>query len=87
MNCLKTFPILEYNGYTVANKGRERDLDFEGVDVFNLGNNGGGTVNTFSAGFRYKFSEHVQLGTAYEWSVGRQDLLDYRVQTDLVISF
>ena len=81
------FPMLEYNGYTVANKGRKRSLDFEGVDVFNLGNNGGGTVNTFAAGFRYRFTKNVQLGAAYEWSVGRQDLIDYRVQTDLVVSF
>lgn len=81
------YPTFEYNGYTVANKGRERELDFEGGDVFNLGNNGGGTVNTFAPGFRVKFNEHVQWGAAYEFSVGRQDLTDYRLQTDLVISF
>lgn len=81
------FPTFEYNGYTVANKGRYRSLDFEGVDVFNLGNNGGGTVNTFAPGFRYRFNDHVQFGSAFEFSVGRQDLTDYRVQTDMVISF
>lgn len=82
------FPTFEYNGYTVANKGRERGgLDFEGVDVFNLGNNGGGTVNTFAPGFRYRFCDHVMLGTAFEFSAGRHDLIDYRVQTDLVVYF
>ncbi len=81
------FPTFEYNGYTVANKGREREMDFEGGDVFNLGNNGGSTVNTFAPGFRYKFNDHFQFGSAFEFSVGRQDLTDYRVQTDVVISF
>lgn len=80
------FPTFEYNGYTVANKGRERALDFEGVDVFNLGNNGGGTVNTLAAGFRYRFNDNVQFGTAWEWSVGRADLIEYRYQFDFVIS-
>lgn len=82
----KLFPTLEFNGYTVANKGRKRELDFEGVDVFNLGNNGGGTVLSLATGFRYQFSQHVQFGTAWEWSVGRGDLMDYRYQCDLVIS-
>ncbi len=85
--CKNFFPTFEYNGYTVANKGRERELDFEGVDVFNLGNDGGGTVNSFGPGFRIKFNDHVQLGAAFEFSVGRQDLMDYRVQTDLVITY
>lgn len=80
------FPTFEFNGYTVANKGRERALNFEGVDVFNLGNDGGGTVLTFAPGFRYKINSHVQVGTAYEFSVGRHDLIDYRVQADMVIS-
>lgn len=83
----KFFPTFEFNGYTVANRGRKRDLNFEGGDVFNLGNNGGGTVLTMAAGFRYQFTEHVQLGTAWEWSVGRADLMDYRYQCDLVIAF
>lgn len=81
------FPTFEYNGYTVANRGRNRKLDFEGGDVFNLGNDGGGTVNTFAPGFRYRFNDHVQFGSAFEFSVGRQDLTDYRVITDLVISY
>lgn len=81
------FPTFEYNGYTVANKGRERALDFEGGDVFNLGNNGGGTVNSFAPGFRFKFNDHVQVGSAFEFTVGRQDLTDYRVQADMVISY
>lgn len=82
------FPLFEYNGYTVANSGSERQLDFEGVDVFNLGNDGGGTVSTFAAGFRYQFTDNVQVGTAWEWSVGRrEDLMKYRYQLDFVISF
>lgn len=81
------FPVFEYNGYTVANKGRERALDFEGVDVFNLGNNGGGTVSTMAAGFRYRFNSHLQFGTAWEWVVGgREDLIDWRYQFDFVLS-
>lgn len=82
----KFFPTFEFNGYTVANKGRKRALDFEGVDVFNLGNNGGGTVLTFAPGFRYKFNKHVQMGTAWEFSAGRHDLIEYRYQVDCVIS-
>lgn len=81
------FPTFEYNGYTVANRGRNRKLDFEGVDVFNLGNDGGGTVNTFAPGFRYKFNDHVQFGSAFEFGVGRTDLIDYRYIADLVISY
>lgn len=82
------FAVLEYNGYSVLNHGRERQLNFEGVDVFNLGNTGGGTVQTIAAGGRYRLTEHWQIGTAGEWHISsRSDLFDWRYQVDLIWTF
>jgi hypothetical protein len=82
------FPLIELNGFSVVDHARRSPFDFEGVDLVNFGSTGGGTVVTAAAGARYRFNQHVQLGAAYEKSItSREDILDWRVYFDLVITY
>ena len=48
---------------------------------------GGGRVS-LATGLRYKFTEHFQLGTAFEWPLtSRKDLTDFRFTFDLIFRY
>jgi hypothetical protein len=84
------YPLIELNWTHYAKNGSVRDIDFEGLDLFNLGAmqvNGHDTL-TLAGGFRYKFSEYVQLGTGIEFPVaGKKDLLNFRWTIDMIFRY
>jgi hypothetical protein len=82
------FPLFEMNGFTVVQSGKRTPLNVEGVDLVNFGSTRGGTVVTAAFGARYRFTDHIILGAAYERPVtNREDLLGWRVYVDLVLSY
>ncbi len=83
----KFYPLIELNYLHYTRGGRVRDIGFEGADLFNFGSRGvaGSTDLTMAAGFRYKFTEHVQTGLAAEFPLtGGTDLLDFRLTVDFI---
>ena len=78
----------EFNGFTVTDEGTRTPVDFEGIDVVNFGATSSGTVATIAAGARYRFNDNVQIGVGYETPItDREDIMDWRVYVDLVLSF
>ena len=84
----KLFPLLELNGFTTIDKGERTVGDFEGVDLIHFGSTDSGTVITLAGGLRFRANEHIQLGLGYETPItDREDILNWRVYVDLVLSF
>jgi len=84
------FGIVEFNMMSAADEGDRTDAavvgSFEGIDLVNFGNTDPGTVISAGFGARYRISDHVLFGVAYELPLGgRKDIMDYRVTTDLII--
>jgi len=97
------FLVMETNMIASADEGsrtvaRRNDADAtpiklseiktsEGNDLVNLGSDDPGTVITYAAGARYRFSDHFLLGFGYEVPLlqGRKDMLDYRFMFDAVL--
>ena len=81
------YPMLELSWFHYTSDGLERPFfPFEGRDLANLGGRAGGSdIVTIAPGFRYKFSESLQIGVAGEFSmVGSKDLLNFRATVDLI---
>jgi hypothetical protein len=83
------FPMIEINGITTLSDGTRTGVEsFEGNDIVNFGSTSSGTVVTLAGGARYKFNNHFQMGAGYEHGIsGQKDLVDWRTNVDLVISF
>ena len=82
------FPLVELNGYTPINEANATPFAFEGYDVVSIGGNDLSTVISFAVGSRYKISDHVMAGIAYETPLtGRQDLLNWRLTADLIFYY
>jgi hypothetical protein len=89
-NLRKIYPLWELNYFHYSAAGNARPLDFEGRDLINFGSTGVGGHNTVSmaVGARYKISEVIQFGGAFEFPVsGNRDLLDYRVTLDMIYRY
>jgi hypothetical protein len=84
------YPFVELNYFHYTNSGTAEPIDFEGRDLYNFGAIGVGGHNSFSTavGVRFKFSEFVQTGVAYEFPIGgHRDLLDYRITFDVIFRY
>ena len=86
------FPILEINGFTPIEHGRRLTGalgKLDGVDLLNFGSDDRGTTVTVGGGFRYRFTDNVQIGVGAETPITDNDnsILDYRLYTDLVLSW
>ena len=81
------FPMVSFNGFTVIDDGNRTPLGIEGVDVFNLGCTDCGTVLTAAGGFRFRATDHILIGAAYEKTIARDDLEDSRAYIDMIIHF
>ena len=54
----------------------------------NFGSTDSGTVVTFGVGARYRVSDHLILGVAYETPLtDLEDIMNWRVYVDAVITF
>jgi len=84
----KFYPLIEFNGFTTIDHGNRTPGDFEGIDLVNFGSTDSGTVVTFGVGARYRLSDHLLLGAAYETPLtDREDIMNWRVYVDAVITF
>jgi hypothetical protein len=82
------FPLIEFHGFSTIDEGSRTPVDFESIDLVNFGSTDSGTVMTFAGGVRYRLNSHVQFGAGYETPVtDREDIMDWRVYTDLVLSY
>lgn len=91
-------PLLEVNWFHVMSEGEGEGaalgqlLEFDGLDLINFGSKHGGrnrdTV-TAAAGFRYRMSDCLDLGAAYEMPLtdDSDGLTDSRLTLDLVWRF
>jgi hypothetical protein len=81
------YPTLEMSWFHYTSNGTERpQLQFEGRDLANVGGSASGAnYLTIAPGFRYKFTEYLQFGTAGEFRlVGQNDLSRFRLTVDLI---
>ena len=65
-------------------------LAIEGGELFNLGSQGvaGNDIVTGAVGFRYKPSDHLELGLAWEAPLTeRRDVLDNRMTFDCILRY
>jgi hypothetical protein len=90
MNWNKFFPLIEMNWIHYTQNGGARPLSFEGKDLFNFGSMGIAGMGELSLalGFRYKFCEGIQLGTAFQFPIaGHRDLDAFRWTIDLIFRY
>lgn len=87
--CPGLFAVVEANGFSVFDTGRRIAGNFEGVDLVNFGTkSSAGTVITGAVGLRYRLTEKILIGAAYEHPLtSRQDLLGSRVYVDLILRY
>ena len=86
----KWFPLIELNYLHYARPGQDRDLGFEGADLFNFGSRTrrGSNYVSLAGGVRYKFSEHIQLGGALEVPIAKEDgLNNFRFTFDVIFRY
>jgi len=82
------YGVLELNMIATADNGDEINIgSFEGEDVFNFGNKDAGTLFPLALGARYRLTDNVILGTAYEFPVDHGNVTKQRVYVDAVIHF
>jgi hypothetical protein len=86
----KFFPLLELHYFYYTQAGNGPDLGFEGRDLFNFGSMGvsGNNELTVALGARYKHSDHLETGLAYELPIsGHRDLIDFRITFDVIFRY
>jgi len=66
----RIYPLIELNWFQYTHNGHPQTFGFEGADMFNFGSNNAGRGDlSLSIGARYKFTEHIQIGTAFGWGL------------------
>lgn len=82
------FGVFEINGFSVIDQGARTKGNFEGVDLVNFGSTNSGTVISAAFGARYRLTDTILIGVAYERPVThREDILGSRVYVDLVLRY
>lgn len=91
------YPVLELHWYHVLDAGNRLpatlaglDLDFEGNDLFNFGASAadGNNFVSIAPGFRYRFTNLISAGAAFEIPLtSQEDLMDWRFMLDLAVRF
>ncbi len=92
-NVLRThrfYPLVELNWFHDTRRGDNTDLDFEGADLVNFGSREATDRDlvTIAPGFRYKFTEWANVGTAVEFPLtSGKALQDFRWTVDLIFKY
>ncbi|MCO6431756.1 MAG: hypothetical protein J5J00_12935 [Deltaproteobacteria bacterium] len=84
------YPLIEFNFIHVLDGGDRLPIADEGEDFFNFGaiDSGGKSLLTMATGARYRLSEAIDLGAAYQFPLtdgNGSNIIDWRVTTDLII--
>lgn len=90
LNAHRFYPLVELTWVNYTQAGTARNIGFEGRDLYNFGSQGvsGNNNVVIAPGFRYKFAEWAQMGTAVELPLnGRRDLLETRVTVDFILRY
>ncbi|MCE9534566.1 MAG: transporter [Planctomycetes bacterium] len=85
-NYNKIFPLIELNWFHYTRNGSDRNLGFEGHDLFNAGAAvAGRDFLSLAFGARYKVSEALQFGGAVDFPLlGTKDLHQFRFGLDMI---
>ena len=91
IGCSNFYALAEFNWYHYMGSGRSFNLaPIEGGDLFNLGSVGvaGNDIVTGAFGFKYKPSDQMELGVAWENPLTkRKDVLDNRLTVDCIFRY
>ena len=86
----KFYPLIELNWTRYISSGGANPFFSEGGDLFNFGSTNVSHHNllTLATGARYKFSERVQTGVAFEFPLtNARDINDFRITVDLILRY
>lgn len=86
----KFYPLIELNWIRYISNGNARALTFEGDDLANFGSTmvGKQSLFTVASGARYKVSECVQIGGAFEFPLSKStNFNDFRVTFDVIFRY
>lgn len=81
------YPTFEVNWFLYTSDGTERPaLAFEGRDLANIGGSASSrNYLSIAPGFRYRFTDYLQMGFAAEFGIiGSNDLTRFRLGVDLI---
>ncbi|MSR55661.1 MAG: hypothetical protein EXS09_20620 [Gemmataceae bacterium] len=81
------YPTLELNWFRYTADGTQRPaFTFEGRDLANIGASAAGkNYVSIATGFRYRFTDYLQMGIAAEFGIiGSNDLTRFRLGIDLI---
>ncbi len=87
------FPLVEFNGFVPFNEPDQPpapgfNFNFDGLDLVSIGGTNPQPVLTFAAGGRYRVTDNVLVGVAYEFPLtDDEDILDWRLTADMVVHF
>jgi len=82
------FPLVEFNGFVPIDEANLTPFAFEGLDLVSIGGSNVSSVVSFAVGSRFKIMDHLMVGIAYEIPLtDDEDILDWRLTTDLVIYY
>lgn len=84
------YPLAEINWIYYTAGGNRQPVNFDGGDLLNIGATdvNGKSLITVALGFRFKFSESVQMGAIYELPVVGTDMMEkYRIALDLIFRY
>ncbi|MCI0682045.1 MAG: hypothetical protein L0Y71_08075 [Gemmataceae bacterium] len=91
LNAGKLYPLIELNWTRYTMNGSQQPFDFDGTNLFNFGSMAvaGHSDLTMALGFRYKFSEAIQLGLAGEFSLlgGSRHMEGFRIGVDMIFRY
>jgi hypothetical protein len=89
-NWHRFYPLLEFNWFHYTQAGKAEPFSFEGADLVNFGSTGvsGQNQMTIAFGARYKCTEAIQLGTAFEFGIGStKGIDDFRWTLDMIFRY
>ena len=87
------YPLAELSLVHVTNSGDRLPIADEGEDFFNFGSSyaAGTNIVAMGVGARYRVTDNIDLGTAYQFPLNRGDsgaaILDWRLTTDVIVRF
>jgi hypothetical protein len=82
------YGLIELSVVATADHGNRIDIgSFEGEDAFNFGNEDSDTIIPLAFGARYRFTDNLIVGAAYEFPLDHKDITQDRVTVDAVIHF